>query len=151
MKTLLIALFISGVLAGCTNEQKQAGSMPTDGSTLSAPTVANADNAAAFKFDKESYDFGQITEGEKVNYEFTFTNIGTSPLIITDATATCGCTVPSYPKEPVAPNGKGTISVTFDSKGKGGMQNKMVTLTANTNPQTTQLRLIGDVKAAPGN
>lgn len=158
MKRVFLSLLTVIALASCNNEQSQTTA------TQAAETVNNngainanvspetdASNAAAFKFEKDSYDFGQISEGEKVSYEYTFTNIGTQPMIITGATATCGCTVPNYPKEPVAPNAQGKISVVFDSKGKPGMQNKVITITANTVPATTQLHLLGDVKPANQN
>lgn len=151
MKRIFLSLVAVIALAACNNEQKQ-----TQTETVSNNGAINANvspatdavNAAAFKFEKESYDFGQITEGEKVSYEFVFTNSGTEPMIITGAMATCGCTVPDYPKEPIAPNAEGKISVIFDSKGKSGMQNKVITITANTVPASTQLHLIGDVKPA---
>jgi hypothetical protein len=152
MKKVILSLLAIAVLASCNNEKKQAETVNNTGAiNANVSPAVDAGNAAAFKFEKESYDFGQIEEGERVSYEFTFKNIGKSPLIITGATATCGCTVPEYPKEPIAPNAEGKISVVFDSKGKEGMQNKVVTVTANTVPSSTMLHLIGDVKAAQNN
>ncbi len=132
-------------MASCSN-QAPSQSTATD-SVTTAPEVASAD-APAFKFVKETFDFGQITDGEKVSHDFKFTNIGKSPLIITSATATCGCTVPDYPKEPVAPGAEAVIRVVFDSSGKLGMQNKVVTITANTVPEITQLNILGNVVSA---
>ena len=146
--------FIALVFLASCNNQSQTADSATD--TLSNNGAINANvspavdaaNAAAFKFEKDSYDFGQIKEGEKVSYTFSFVNVGKEPLIITGATATCGCTVPEYPNEPIAPNAEGKISVSFDSKGKAGMQNKVITITANTVPATTELHMIGDVSIA---
>jgi hypothetical protein len=156
MNKVFLSLFAIALLASCNNETKQAETanetVSIDGATsASASPVTDPANAAAFKFEKDSYDFGQINEGEKVSYSFAFVNVGKVPMIINSATATCGCTVPDYPREPIAPNAEGKIDVVFDSKGKPGMQNKVITLTANTIPGTTELHLIGDVKAAANN
>ncbi len=143
MKKIILSLTCFAVLTACNNSSKLFGGSASD----SANAVAAAkENAPAFKFEKESYDFGQITQGEKVTYDFKFKNIGKSPLIITNATATCGCTTPEYPKGPVAPGENGMIHVVFNSATKSGMQNKIVTITANTVPSTTEVHLIGDVK-----
>ncbi len=149
MKKVILSIACAAILASCNNQEtKQTESTPIETVSTTAET-APAD-AAAFKFVKESFDFGQITDGEKVSYDFKFTNIGKSPLIITSATATCGCTVPDYPKEPVAPGAEGVIKVVFDSSGKLGMQNKVVTITANTSPEITQLNILGNVVNAAG-
>ena len=145
MKKIAFALVAILALGSCNNKTGQTES--NNGVINASVNVGvNSDGAPVFKFEKESYDFGQITQGEKVSYEFSFKNTGSTPLIITAATATCGCTLPEYPKAPIAPNGEGVISVTFDSAGKSGMQNKVITLTANTVPVTTELHLLGDIK-----
>jgi hypothetical protein len=152
MKRIFLSLFVVIALTACNNEEKVSETVADNGPiNANVSPAADATNSAAFKFEKESYDFGQITEGEQVSYEFSFTNVGKEPLIITSATATCGCTVPDYSREPIAPNGEGKISVKFDSKGKNGMQDKVITITANTVPATTQLHLIGDIKLAKKN
>ncbi len=83
-------------------------------------------------FDKTEHDFGTINAGDVVETEFTVTNTGESDLVISDAKASCGCTVPDYPKQPVKPGESAPIKVSFNSSGKSGMQNKTVTLTTNT-------------------
>lgn len=83
-------------------------------------------------FDKTTHDFGTITAGDVVETEFVVTNTGESDLIISDAKASCGCTIPEYPKQPVKPGESAPIKVSFNSAGKSGMQNKTVTLTTNT-------------------
>jgi hypothetical protein len=98
------------------------------------------------KFDEMKYDFGEITEGDKVHHTFTFTNTGSNPLLITNAIGSCGCTVPTYPKEPVAPGDKAAIEVQFNSTGKSDLQNKTVTVSANTEPATTVLSITANVK-----
>lgn len=144
MKKLSLAIVALAIMASCNN-QGQSTTSSSSAAAMSASSIDPAD-APAFKFDNDSYDFGQIKAGEKVSYDFKFKNTGKSPLIISDAVATCGCTVPEYPKEPVAPGEEAIIHVVFDSAGKEGMQNKVVTLTSNAVPSKTELHLIGDVK-----
>ena len=84
-----------------------------------------------------------------MEYEFSFTNTGTAPLIIASAQGSCGCTVPDWPKEPIGIGEKASIKVKFDSKKKAGIQNKTVTLTANTFPKQTKLQIKANVEAAP--
>lgn len=144
MKKIILSLACAAILASCSNPESKEAETTAVETVSMTPGTSSAD-AAVFKFEKESFDFGQITNGEKVSYDFKFTNIGKSPLIITSATATCGCTVPDYPKEPVAPGAEGVIKVVFDSTGKLGMQNKVITITANTVPEITQLNILGNV------
>ena len=109
-------------------EQKPDGPLPT------------------FQFEKTDHDFGTITEGDVVSHTFTFTNTGEAPLIIQSAKGSCGCTVPTWPKEPIPVGGTGVITAEFNSKGKPGMQNKVVTITANTWPKTSTLRIKAQVE-----
>ena len=99
----------------------------------------------AFTFKKEEHDFGILIDGEKVTYSFQFTNSGDAPLIISNAKGSCGCTVPNYPKEPIAPGATASVDVTFDSKGRTGKQSKAVTITANTNPNRKVIRIHSEV------
>src|SRR5882724_6251948 len=85
-------------------------------------------NQASFKFEEEEFNFKSINQGEVVNHNFTFTNTGKEPIVISNAVGSCGCTVPTWPKEPIAPGAKADIKVTFNSAGKMGMQDKTVTL-----------------------
>jgi hypothetical protein len=84
-------------------------------------------------WEKTTHDFGDIYQGDKVEQTFYFTNTGTSPLIITNVEVTCGCTTPKgWPRDPVAPGQKGEILIAFNSAGKYGKQNKVVTIISNT-------------------
>ena len=148
MKKIILSIACLVVLASCNNQKATEGTSAADSKETSEIAVADTANAPAFKFEKEVYDFGQIKEGEKVTYDFKFRNIGKSPLIISSATATCGCTIPEYPKEPVAPGAEGIIRVVFNSAGKSGMQNKIVSITANTIPSLTEVNILGMVMAA---
>jgi hypothetical protein len=91
-------------------------------------------------FEKTEHDFGTIKEGEVVSYSFTFKNTGEAPLIISQVQPSCGCTVPDWSKDPIPVGGEGFVKVEFDSNGKPNVQNKSVTVTANTWPQITTLR-----------
>jgi hypothetical protein len=138
MKRLFFGLIGGCLIISACNQKAPASGAPTS-------DASTALNAPVMKFDKETYDFGKIKQGAKVTYDFKFTNTGKSPLIITNAVATCGCTTPTYPKTPVKPGEGGIIHVVFDSSGKQGLQDKMVTITANTNPAQSREHLIGEV------
>ena len=103
---------------------------------------------AKFEFTESVWDFGNIKSGEVVDHIFKFKNVGTEPLIISNAKGSCGCTAPAWPKEPIAPGESGEIKVVFNSRGKSNKQNKTVTITANTTPNQTRLRVTGNVEKA---
>src|SRR6185369_6066897 len=100
-------------------------------------------------FEVDEYNFGTIKQGDKVSYDFNFVNNGKEPLVITEAHGSCGCTVPTWPKEPVAKGAKGVIHVEFNSAGKQGMQDKTVTLTSNAKGGSKVLHLKGNVEMQP--
>ncbi|MFA0961718.1 DUF1573 domain-containing protein [Roseivirga sp. BDSF3-8] len=97
------------------------------------------------KFAEESHDFGTINEGDVVEHTFSFTNTGEKPLVISNAAASCGCTVPSWPKDPIAPGETGEITARFNSTGKPNQQSKTITITANTYPEKNVLRIKANV------
>lgn len=109
--------------------------------------VGNDASQSEFKFKEEEFNFGTIKQGESVTHDFEFTNTGTEPIIITSANATCGCTVPAWPKEPIAKGQKGTIKVTFNSAGKMGLQDKTVTINSNAKQSPMVLHLKGAVES----
>jgi hypothetical protein len=106
-------------------------------------------SAPVMVFKTDSVSFGNITQGDTVTRSFTFTNTGKTPLVITAATATCGCTQPVFPKEPILPGKSGTIKVTFNSTGKMGPQDKVITITSNNRDGVEYVHLIGVVESAP--
>ena len=106
---------------------------------------AQIEKGPKIEFSKEVHDYGNIKYGGEPNCTFEFKNTGNEPLIITNAKGSCGCTVPSWPKEPIAPGKSGEIKVVFDSNGKSGAQSKRVTIVSNTNPPESFLYLEGDV------
>ncbi|MFA9290536.1 MAG: DUF1573 domain-containing protein [Solirubrobacteraceae bacterium] len=89
-------------------------------------------NLPVMKFDDVNFSFGEIKQGEIVTHDFSFINNGKIPLIISNATASCGCTVPEYPKKPILPGEIGMIKVKFNSAGFEGEKNKQITLDTNT-------------------
>ncbi|MDD6436962.1 MAG: DUF1573 domain-containing protein [Prevotella sp.] len=113
-------------------------------------TVGAQGNQAQIKFDKVSYDFGKFSENSPVQKTtFTFTNMGTAPLVINQAVASCGCTVPSYTKTPIKPGEKGKIDVTYNGKGKfPGHFKKTITVRTNGVPEMTRLYIEGDMEEA---
>jgi len=138
MRKLLLGLIAAClVMTACNHSSKTTQTNIT--------TTANAATLPVMKFEFENHDFGKLKQGDKVTYEFKFINTGKSPLIITSASATCGCTTPEWPKTPIQPGEGGKIRVTFNSTGKTGLQDKLITVSANTNPAQTMVHLIGEV------
>lgn len=120
-----------------TNELLPDGVKPQD--VPPGPTTS-------ITFDTYNHDFGKIKQDTQNKKIFKFKNTGNEPLIIQNATGSCGCTVPKYPKEPIPPGGSGEIEVEYSPGKQQGLQNKTVTITANTNPPTTTLNISADVQ-----
>ena len=148
-KTITLALVVTLALVSCKKEAEakkelQENIVNPQNDTLSS--VANPDGKfAKMEFSAPEHDFGTINGEDKVETVFTFTNTGETDLVISKATGSCGCTVPEYPKEPIAPGQKGDIKVSFNPKGKNGMQNKTVTLTANTEAGVEKLTIKANI------
>ncbi|MFY0689020.1 MAG: DUF1573 domain-containing protein [Cyclobacteriaceae bacterium] len=160
----LIALLVVGIVAfGCSNAEMEkriaklegkVAELETKGGTKTAtPAAAKATTPdvkpegpiPGFEFTESRFDFGTINEGDVVDHVFAFTNSGDAPLIISNATGSCGCTVPIWPKDPIPVGGTGEIKVQFNSRNKPGNQNKTVTITANTYPKQTRLSIKANV------
>ncbi|MBC8153991.1 MAG: DUF1573 domain-containing protein [Bacteroidetes bacterium] len=124
----VIVLSAAGFLA-CDN--RKAGEEAKATVNEKAPRISLAE--------KGVFNFGTITEGDTVEHVFKFTNTGEFPLIINNVTASCGCTTPEWPREPIAPGVASSVRVRFNSRNKGGVQNKTVSIYANTNPSVTDL------------
>lgn len=155
MKMILkfVPVLLAVALVSCQSEsasekaaKQLSPEMVENAATADNPAAITSGNPA-FDFASETFEFGKITQGESVSYSFKFKNTGDSPLIISSANGSCGCTVPTWPKEPIAPGKEGVIEVTFNSEGKMGVQNKTVTLVANTTPNTKVLYLRGEILA----
>jgi len=138
-------------LEGNKSAASSAAATPTtvDPSVPAAPETKPEGPLPAFKFERTEYDFGQIKEGEKVIYTYKFTNTGEAPLIVQGVQPSCGCTAPDWSKEPIPVGGTGFVKVEFDSNGKQGVQNKVVTVNANTWPKSLILRFKAQVNPKP--
>jgi Protein of unknown function (DUF1573) len=161
MKKLLNRTFFSGAalalgLLGCQNDPNAAGKsveeIKTDGkistiirSPISADGTVDSVNVAKMDFEETVFDFGEVDAGAVIKHEFKFVNNGKIPLTIQNAHSTCGCTIPDWPKEVIAPGEGGVIKVEFDTKGKSEFQEKPVIITANTYPSVTKVFVKGIV------
>lgn len=159
-RTLFSAFLLSGLLLGACNQDKpaevgtqgmnaaanEAAANPVvDNPNVASDTEAPNPNAPVMTFAESEFNFGDIKPGDVVKHTFNFTNTGKSPLLIQNATASCGCTTPNWTKEPIAPGAAGTIEVQFDSHGKTGLQNKTVTVQGNTQPSATQIAIRANI------
>ncbi len=124
-----------------------SAAQPASPNTPSAP----AGPTTTVEFEEERFDFGTVTEGEEVSHVFKFKNTGQEPLILSDARGSCGCTVPQWPREPIAPGDEAEIKVVFNSRNKVGKRSQKVTITANTEPPQKFIYLEGQVQPAEGN
>ena len=144
MKKFFVAICAVGLLS-CANDNNNTG-IATDAVSNSASASGEAnENLPEIKFDKEEFDFGKITQGERVSHSFTFINSGKTNLIISGASGSCGCTVPEWPQQPIQPGEKGKIDVVFNSEGKSGLQEKTITVITNCEPATRILRIKAEI------
>lgn len=111
-------------------------------------TTATAQEPAEIKFDSLTYNFGKFSEKDPVKTcKFTFSNVGEQPLVINQAVASCGCTVPKYTKEPIQPGAKGEIEVTYNGRGKVlGHFKKSITVRTNGKNEITRLYIEGEMQ-----
>ena len=140
---LILLVLVISFITSCNSSGNKEKKISTD--LVDNPNTANGVNnpgsLPSFKFEEIEHDFGKVIQGESVSYEFKFTNTGKSDLIIVDVNTSCGCTVPSFPRTPIRPGEKGAIKVSFNSAGKFGFQAKNILVVANTQPNTTLLRI----------
>lgn len=160
MRQYFWIIVLCTLASACGPETPEEGSegfreIPADGRLSNADIVRNpvtADgptdtvNVARISFEERVVEFGEVREGDVVVQEYRFTNTGRQPLVISDASSTCGCTVPSFPRQPIPPGETGVITVRFDTEGRTGRQGKPIVITANTYPATTDLYLNGTVR-----
>ena len=147
----LIACILVVFFTACRNKGKNGEMLSSD--LVENPNTASGKGDAGklpvIKFEEEVHDFGKIIEGETVSFNFKFKNTGKTDLIIADVSTSCGCTVPSFPKTPIRPGMDGFIKVSFNSSGKRGYQTKNIAVIANTQPNTTPIRIKAQV-VSPG-
>jgi uncharacterized protein DUF1573 len=165
MKKVFITLFCLSISAVAVNAQTAAGSaaanatgsMPAPGQAAvsatvppQAPTTPPVDpKAGKFKFEEETHDFGTVPEGPLAEYDFKFKNVGKSPIVITDAHGSCGCTVPTWPHDPILPKKTAIIHVAYTTNGRQGMINKDVIINSNAQQSPMRLHITGNVTPKP--
>ncbi|QXP74333.1 DUF1573 domain-containing protein [Tenacibaculum sp. HL-MS23] len=148
MKKIAVAIaFVlsTGMLVSCGQENASSKVKKENVENAEKRDVSINAGAASISFDKQEYNFGTVTEGEVVKTSFTVTNTGKGDLVITNAQASCGCTVPVWPKEAIAPGDTGEIQVSFNTNGKPNRQSKSITLTTNTTKGREVLKISGMV------
>lgn len=150
-------LFVTVMMFAACGDEPQKQDVQEEDNLLSTdlvnvPQSANGIDSSAMDqlptmdFVDTFYSFGLMTQGEKAVHSFEFTNNGNTPLIITHAKGSCGCTVADYPSKPTPPGGKAEIQVMFDSDGKTGYQEKSVVITTNTAKNLHVLLIKAEVK-----
>ncbi|ARV14459.1 DUF1573 domain-containing protein [Polaribacter sp. SA4-12] len=145
--TILLALVIT---ASFFTACKDGGNVTTKINKENLEKAASRDleikkGTALITLDKKVYDFGTVNEGDIVETSFMVTNSGKTDLVITNAQATCGCTIPVWPKAPIKPGETGEVKVKFNTNGKPNRQQKSITLTTNTESGREILTLKGSV------
>lgn len=147
MKRILFSTLVLFTLSLISCKEKASSKIKASNLEKAKERDLAANQFAVAHFEKTVYDFGTIKEGEKVQGTFTIQNKGTTPLVVLSADASCGCTVPKYPKEPILPEKSSELTFIFDSKGRLGKQSKTITLKTNTKEGIITLRLTGVVKS----
>ena len=142
--SLLSILFLGFVFRSCDSDPSKK--IKEENVKATEERLEKSYDSPEIQFDFDTYDFGEVRDGEVVEVDFNFTNTGKSDLIIFDASASCGCTVPEYPQNvKIQPGQKEKLKVRFDTSNKPGKQMKSVTLTTNTNTAKKIIRLSGFV------
>lgn len=143
MKKYFASLILFTAITIAANAQAKADAQPLP-NTVAAPAPANP-NAAKLIFKEETHNFGELSEGPQATYEFKFTNTGKEPLILSKVQASCGCTTPSWPKEPILPGKDGVIVVTYNTQGRPGPFTKSITINSNADTPTKTIFIKGEV------
>ena len=141
----LISLF--AISCGTNAKDNTDQNVSSESSSINDSEVSiDTANAPIIALTNDTFSFGEAKEGDKVSHEFEFTNEGKTPLIISSVNASCGCTTPNYPKQPIKPGETSKIEVVFDTKNQPGMQHKVITMISNAHPNRTLFHLKGEVK-----
>ena len=136
MKKIAYTLILGLFFAACGNADKSDKDLSTD-----AIEHQSDNKEPKFEFEETSWDFGTITDGDRVEHSFKFKNVGNDDLVIGNVTTSCGCTAPEWPRTPIGPGEESKITVEFNSAGKSDLVNKDITIYANTVPVQTKLRI----------
>lgn len=145
---LILIILTSTMLWSCDVRKKD-----TDAATLSkdTTTTASATDVTTVEIIDSVYNFGNVKEGDIVEFNFRFKNVGTKPLVVTNVSASCGCTVPEKPEQPIRPGETGFIKAKFNTDKRPGEAMKTVTVTSNAQPPFPELILKGVVAAKNAN
>jgi len=140
MKSVFILITVSflSVLNACNSSTQSTDAGLID-NTASANDPNSKGKEPVMTFDKESFDFGTINEGDVVEHTYNFKNTGNKPLLISEVQVSCGCTVPVWPREPIGPGQSSSIKLQFNSNNKQDNILKDVTIISNTNPVKKKL------------
>ena len=131
MKTFIVFVFGVFTIYGAIAQEVATAEAKADGAVMT--------------FEEVKYDFGDIYQGDKVEHVFKFENSGNEPLIITNVQTTCGCTAPNWPRDPIAPGQVSEIKVVFNSAGKIGRQNKVITVVSNAVSPTNKVTIVTNI------
>ncbi len=146
---LVLSILAALLITSCQlTDHSERGEVTTDDISFpkSGHEEVDLSEVPVIAFEATTMDMGKVIQGARVERRYVFTNTGKTPLVIADVRSTCGCTVAQdWPKDPLAPGEGGTITVSFDSEGRTGVQSKAITVVANTNPPSTVLTLTGEV------
>lgn len=144
MKKIIVVVIALVVIASCKKDNATS-KVKKENIESAKKRDSQIQGSPIATFDKEVFEFGTVKEGDVVETMFTVTNTGKTDLVIIDATATCGCTVPTWPKEPIASGDSAEIKIEFNTLGKPNMQSKTVTLFTNTERGSEMLKVSGMV------
>ncbi|MGI6479678.1 MAG: DUF1573 domain-containing protein [Salinivirgaceae bacterium] len=150
MRTILfiISIIVTALLTACGGGSDKKVDATMVQNPISADGVDNSVKMPAIEVISKggtTFDFGVIIQGENVIHEFELKNTGNADLVIGAANAACGCTVPKFSKEPIAPGKTGKVEVAFASSGREGKQMKTVTLLTNAQPGSLTLTVIANI------
>src|SRR5690606_27162937 len=145
LTTILLSCISVALLASCNNATQTNSKENAAVDVTDSTTIAEGPHGK-IEFGETAYDFGTVKEGEIVEHVFKFTNSGEAPVILSQVSASCGCTTPEYTKDPVLPGKEGEIKVSFDSKGQVGKQQKIVTISSNAENKVTTVQIKGTVE-----
>ncbi|AEE20549.1 uncharacterized protein DUF1573 [Dokdonia sp. Hel_I_63] len=149
MKKGLLVLGVLSAMVFTSCKEDAASKVKEENVEVAAARDAQATVYPVIAFDESEFDFGNIEKGTTVEHKFTFTNTGKAPLVIVDAKSSCGCTVPEYSKNPVAPGEKGELLVKYNGSGANQVT-KTVTIKANTEKGTETVLIKAFVNPAAG-
>ena len=146
MKKSILMLAVLSVVAFTSCKDNAADKVNEENVAAAAERDAANTEFPVITFEEKEHDFGEIAQGTPVEHTFKFTNTGKAPLVIVDAKSSCGCTVPQYPREPIAPGESGEMLVKFNGSGKNQVS-KTVTITANTEAGKETIKIKAFVKS----